>query len=262
VTDPGRRALNDYAEVTPWRSAKSLRCLRTLVSPGGQRWQRMQSLPRQQPPGFQYQAHGRHSPVPCKAEPALDSPCRGLKPGKGSDIVPAFETKSASGWVSTTSSEGAQRDVIGSLRAPSSSMSWLIWKMPGGYTGDALVQRNVIGSVSAPSSSNSWLIWKVLRGYTVDAPVLPSWMVSEPTGESSLEDRPLACSCSELLSVVDSPSSEMPPVVVEPSKEEKNAGTSLGASPLLVADLGVDRPRRMHVVLYFLRALISPSGHR
>jgi len=43
--------------------------LRALSSPWGQRWQCPQFAPLEQPWGFQNQAHGLHSPVPCFAEP-------------------------------------------------------------------------------------------------------------------------------------------------------------------------------------------------
>mmetsp|Transcript_72199 Transcript_72199/g.199131 ORF Transcript_72199/g.199131 Transcript_72199/m.199131 type:complete len:246 (+) Transcript_72199:239-976(+) len=60
------------ATASPWaalRKAANFACLRALISPGGQAWQWLHSRPLEQPCGFQNQAHGRHSPVPCRNEP-------------------------------------------------------------------------------------------------------------------------------------------------------------------------------------------------
>mmetsp|Transcript_20791 Transcript_20791/g.39630 ORF Transcript_20791/g.39630 Transcript_20791/m.39630 type:complete len:99 (+) Transcript_20791:153-449(+) len=67
--------------MSPSRSMACLDFFLTLSSPSGHMWQKLQLTPFWQPPGFQYQAHGRHVPTICELMSFMGVFGGGCKPG-------------------------------------------------------------------------------------------------------------------------------------------------------------------------------------
>mmetsp|Transcript_115139 Transcript_115139/g.326197 ORF Transcript_115139/g.326197 Transcript_115139/m.326197 type:complete len:263 (+) Transcript_115139:975-1763(+) len=90
-----------------WDSSCVFTFFLALISPSGQRWQCRHASPFPHPWGFQNHAHGRHSPVPCLADPTHGTsgigsflPCcssPGCLPAGGAGVSPHSPPLSASG---------------------------------------------------------------------------------------------------------------------------------------------------------------------
>jgi len=71
LTTRGDRVFREReGAMAPTRMAFSFTRLRFFSSPSGHMWQCAQLCAFRQPPGLWNQAHGRHVPVPCRAEPS------------------------------------------------------------------------------------------------------------------------------------------------------------------------------------------------
>lgn len=69
----------DFGVMDSMRSEATFFFFCFLTSPSGHKWQKRHWNSFWQPLGFQYHAHGRHTPLSCKAEPSLGMPTRCAK---------------------------------------------------------------------------------------------------------------------------------------------------------------------------------------
>mmetsp|Transcript_82465 Transcript_82465/g.163696 ORF Transcript_82465/g.163696 Transcript_82465/m.163696 type:complete len:245 (+) Transcript_82465:486-1220(+) len=243
------------------RMAVSLTFLRTFNSPSGQRWQCAHASPLRHPFAFHIHAQGLHLPKSCSAEPVDGSATStGAVSGK---VIGAGIVGNANGESMPTSAKSGVSSPFNSGARVSCSLAWI-----STFTCFVLSGCSISCSPDFPSavfssfslSSPSSLLFSTASVLSFSSFCFFSFSCSSsfssPSSSSSFSD------CSSSSSSCSSMKKLSPWTGVCHFGSQNIPKGLIALIGVIIGDWSLGPWWRITATFIFLRALISPSGHR